>query len=422
MLLGVAAVLAAALVWVASRSRSFTALAFFFVIASPSLAEVFSTVYTEPLAIALELGALLLLALYVRDHGAAWLAGAGVCAALGPAVRWAGVSVVVTGVLVLCIAGPGERRERVRRSLVWGALTFVPLVVVVLANRGGGGSGTARDLAWHPIGWSYVHDGFETVGSWFLPRQLHDRWLFGAVLVIAAVVAALWCAAQRGGAGVRRALERGGPAVVIPWLFVVVYTLTIVASISVFDAATPLDGRILAPLYAALVPATIGSVAVWWHAPGRREETTRAVAFALVIVVALVGVRAITTATGSQDSRLGYNTAHWHRSPLMRQLTSLPGDALLVTNAPEAVYLQTGRHAEALPAKYSSTSLQSDSHYPSKLTALLQRVRQEGGVIAMFTEVHGRPWLPKVGELEHGTDLHVLAHAHDGVLLGYLVS
>jgi hypothetical protein len=418
-MLGLAGVLAGALVWSASRSRSFTVLAFLLVAAAPSLAEVFSTVYTEPLAIGLQLAALLLLALYAREARPVWLVGAGVCAALGPAVRWAGVSVIVTGVLVVLLAGPGTRRDRARRSACWGALALVPAAIVVLTNRGGGGSGTARELAWHPIGWSYLHDGFETVGSWFLPRQLHDRWLFGAAMVIGAVAAAVWFAARHGRAGVRRALARGGPEVAITWLFVVVYLATIVVSISVFDAATPLDARILAPLYAALVPAVVGAIAVWWHAPDRRDEATRAVAFALVVVVALVGVRAVTTATGDQTSRLGFNAASWHRSPLMRQLASLAPDTPVVTNAPEAVYLQTGRHARSLPVKYSSTSLQHDGHYPQKLTTLLQQVGDEGGVVAMFDEVHGRPWLAKAPELERRPDVRVLVHAHDGVLLGY---
>jgi hypothetical protein len=35
-------------------------------------------------------------------------------------------------------------------------------------------------------------------------------------------------------------VERGGPAVIAPALFVVVYLVTVLASISLFDAATPL--------------------------------------------------------------------------------------------------------------------------------------------------------------------------------------
>jgi hypothetical protein len=421
LLLGVAGAFAAGLVWVASRSRSFTAVAFVLVVAAPSFLEVFSTVYTEPLAIVLELAALLLLASYVRDpdRRVGWLVGASVCAALSPVVRWAGVSVIATGVLVLLVASGGERRERWRRAAVWGGLTLVPTLVAVVANRGGGGSGTSRSFAWHPIGWSYVHDGFDAVASWFLPRQVHDRWLFGAVIVLGALVATAWCAVRLGREGVRRAGERAGPAVVVPWLFVLVYTATIVASISVFDAATPLDTRILAPLYAALVPAALGAVAGWWHAPERRDEATRAVAFALVVVVALVGFRALTTATGSQDYRLGYATTHWHRSPLMRDIEALPPGTLVVTNAPEAVYLQTGRAARALPGKYSSTSLRTDVQYPAKLAALLQQVQRDGGVLAMFDEVHGRPWLAKAPELESEPDVSVLARAHDGVLLGF---
>jgi hypothetical protein len=101
----------------------------------------------------------------------------------------------------------------------------------------------------------------------------------------------------------------------------------------------------------------------------------------------------------------------------MRQLSALPHGAPIVTNAPEAVYWQTGRPAYALPAKYSSTSLQHDPRYRDKLAALVQRVRMHHGVIAMFTEVKGRPWQARAAELEREPRLHVIGTAHDGVLL-----
>jgi hypothetical protein len=290
-------------------------------------------------------------------------------------------------------------------------------LLVTISNRSSGSSSTARELAWHPIGWSQVRQGFDTVASWLLPRQLADRWIAGAVLVgVVLVLVALWVA-RYGAAAVRRALDIAGPAVVIPGAFVVVYLATVVASVSLFDAATPLDTRILAPLYAALVPTVVGAVAVWSKQPRRSHDAMRGAGALLVVALALVGVRSLTTATGSQDYRLGYATAHWHHSPLMRQLSAYPKGTLVVTNAPEAVYLQTGRHARALPAKYSSTSLQHDPHYRRKLDALVRRVRARGGVVAMFDEVKGRPWEAKAPELEHGTSLRVVARARDGVLL-----
>jgi hypothetical protein len=417
LLLSGAGVLAALLVLDASNSLAFAVLAFVLVAGSAALEPIYAVVYSEPLAIALELGALLLLAKWARRQEQSWLlVAAGVCAALGPVVRWIGVSVIIAGVLLVALFGTGRR---VSRALVWGAACMVPAVVAALTNRShsGSGSGTARDFAWHPVAWSRLHQGFDTVASWWLPHQLPDRWLFGLAATVTLVLAGVVWAARVGHGGVRDGIDAVGPAVVAPAVFVVVYVVTVLAAISLFDAATPLDVRILSPLYAALVPAAVGGLAVWWASKPAHDGARRVAVVAVIVVLALTGVRALTTATGSQDSRLGYASAHWHEAPLMRHLKSLPHGAWIVTNAPEAVYLTTGRAARGLPSKYSSTSLVAQSNYPKKLRTLIASTAAHHGVIAMFSEVKGRPWLPKATELEHQSALRVVARFSDGEVL-----
>ncbi|MCU1428876.1 MAG: hypothetical protein JWL83_2876 [Actinomycetia bacterium] len=420
-LLGVAAALVALLVLQASGSMAFAGVAFFLIAAAPGLDEVFSTVYSEPLAIALQLGALALLVAWARSHRRSLLVAAGVCAALGPIVRWAGIAMVVTGAIVVAAYTAAPLGDRLRRATLWGGACLVPAVVAVAANRGashsGTGTGTARNLAWHPVGWSQLSKGFDTVGSWLLPRQVHERWLFGLVLVGIAISAAISYAARRGLPAARAAVEHAGAAIAIPAVFVAVYVVTILVSTSLFDAATPLDARILSPAYAALIPALVGGLAVWFTRSEHNVDVLRPVFAVCAVAVVLVGVRAVTTATGNQDSRLGYATSHWRRSPVMRQIDGLVKPTWVVTNAPEAVYLQTGREARGLPSKYSSTSLQPESDYPQRLSDLIAKVRAHHGVFAMFDEVKGRPWLPKADELEHHHGLRVVARVADGVLL-----
>jgi hypothetical protein len=417
LLLSGAAVLAAFLVLDASNSLEFAVLAFILVAGSAALQPIYAVVYSEPLAIALELGALLLLAKWARAQEHSWLlVAAGVCAALGPVVRWVGVSVIIAGVLLVALYGTGRR---VSRALVWGVASMVPAMVVALSNRShsGSGSGTARDLAWHPVKWPQLRQGFDTVASWWLPHQLTDRWLFGVALVIAGVVVGAVWAARAGAHGVRASVANASPAVVVPAVFVVVYVVTVLASISLFDAATPLDVRILSPLYAALVPAVVGGLAVWWVSRPAHDKALHVAAAVVIVVVALTGVRALTTATGSQDSRLGYAAPHWKRAALMRHLDTLPRGTWVVTNAPEAVYLTTGRAARGLPSKYSSTSLVAQAGYPRRLRMLIANTEAHHGVIAMFSEVKGRPWLPKAAELERQSGLRVIARVSDGELL-----
>jgi hypothetical protein len=417
LLLSGAAVLAALLVLDASNSLAFAVLAFVLVAGSAALQPIYAIVYSEPLAIALELGALLLLAKWARRQEHSWLlVAAGVCAALGPVVRWIGVSVIIAGVLIVALYGTGRR---VSRALVWGAACMVPAVVAALTNRShsGSGSGTARELAWHPVNWSRLHQGFDTIASWWLPHQLPDRWLFGLALVIAVIVGGVVWAARVGERGFRASMDAVGPAVIVPAMFVVVYVVTVLAAISLFDAATPLDVRILSPLYAALVPAAVGALAVWWASKPAHDGVLRVAGAVVIVVLALTGIRALTTATGSQDSRLGYAAPHWRRAALMRHLEQMPHGTWIVTNAPEAVYLTTGRAARGLPSKYSSTSLVSQPGYPKRLRALIASTAAHHGVIAMFSEVKGRPWLPKAAELERESGLRVIARVSDGELL-----
>jgi hypothetical protein len=166
-----------------------------------------------------------------------------------------------------------------------------------------------------------------------------------------------------------------------------------------------------------VVPVLVGVLALWWQSRRRTAPALRMATVIVLVVVALVATRAMTTATGNQDSRLGYATAHWHRAALMRDVRALPRSAWIVTNAPEAVYLQTGRPARGLPSKFSSTSLETQSDYARRLDALITDTESHRGVFVMFDEVKGRPWLPRATDLERDPRLRVVARVVDGVVL-----
>jgi hypothetical protein len=54
---------------------------------------------------------------------------------------------------------------------------------------------------------------------------------------------------------------------------------------------------------------------------------------------------------------------------------------------------------------------------PKRLRALIASAERHHGVIAMFSEVKGRAWLPNVQELEREGGLRVVARVSDGELL-----
>ena len=162
--------------------------------------------------------------------------------------------------------------------------------------------------------------------------------------------------------------------------FAVTYLAVLVVDRVLLDASGRLDLRFLAVLH---VVAVVGLLP-WLH----RNLTGRArpaAAAAGLVLLTLHGVQAASwVADGLTDTsvgRRGLTAAAWDDSPVLAAVVALPPAVTVYSNAPEAVFLLTGRAASPLPAHTDYLSDRRRPDYEAERAALAERLSADQAVV-----------------------------------------
>jgi hypothetical protein len=369
--------------------------------------EVHAYALTEPLFLLLLLAALWLLTAYLETAAPRYLLLTAVLLALACLTRYAGLAFVLAAGLALLLWDAGPLRQRLGRALLLGAVAGLPLALWLIRNQVVAGTGTSRSLVFHPLGPGHVRQAVDTVSSWLLlPLTLPGLVKMGLLAVLLA-----------GGVGLAwRVYGRSWPPLLkLLSLFSLVYLLFLVISISFVDANTPLDHRILAPIYLMGVVGGVGLLtAVYAH---RLSSPFMRTIGALFLLLFLVGQGVQTAGWLQQAYRdgLGFNQRVWRQSALLAEVRTLPAGVPIYSNAPSAVHFLIGRPVQALPRKMEATTQQSNPHYPAEMAALQSQFQEETAVVVYLTVLAGAA-APTEPELQEVLALHPQTRLPEGVL------
>ncbi|MDQ6697347.1 MAG: hypothetical protein M3Z46_07800, partial [Actinomycetota bacterium] len=387
---GLAAVAAMVTYLVGTRGRSLIAA----VVAggltlAPDVLIAHAMVWTESLFGACIVGTVFLLERHLnrpRRSGAAALLAV---AAAAPLIRYAGIAVPVAVALVILIEDQ-DRSRRWRDAVLLGGGALVPLILWVTLSGRGVGRGSAG-LVWHPPDAPQIHQGFAAIARW-LHITGSRAWQLGALFVL--LVALAMCIGAVSG-GVERRRRSRAPVdpssreadptrarrrlVTIATVMSISYLFAVVASRLYVDAAIPFDARLLMPLHLmAAIGLPLAALSI--DAAMLRRCALVVAAFVAVLSVS-DGVRAMTAFPRSDA---GYSGERWRRSAGIRAIRELPADTLVVTDAPDPVWLQTRRPSLFIPLRSDLYADRPNSRYRHQLRALASALHGRPAVLVFF--------------------------------------
>lgn len=334
---------------------------------APPLLYVTMWAWSEPLFVALALGAILSSQAGAERPGSRrWVVAAALLAAAAFATRYIGAAVAVTGAIVLAIGGrPLARRVRAARAALFGAIFAGAAGLVILRNvivtstafgpREGDRIPLVRQL----------HLMMIEISSWLVPRGLAER---PRLVVLGLVVACVPLVARAVATGMRR--RRSSAALVV---FSAAY-LILLEGAAVLTRIDPIDARLLAALF---VPLLVLGFSLLDRLDERLTSTRAApVAGALAVLAAAWAVagadNGIAYARSVRVAGAGYANARWRESALARSLrTTVDSQRIVYTDAPAEVWAATRRRARCLPPQLVSfcTGLRGDPHDLKRLFA-----------------------------------------------------
>ena len=321
-----------------------------------------------------------------------WLVISAAFTGMAYLTRYAGLALVATFIVAICVLRTSWRKRFTSIGIFLAG--FLPFALGwAIRNRIVADNGTNRAFAWHPVTAENIKIGVRTFSELLIPVETWRREILkqagiiegmiiivlGAALVWTVVKAWRYISRPRQAA----ALERGGKESreVISFttgLYIFAYLAAIVASMSMFDAATKFQLRILSPVFVGLLILLV-ALGIWM-----RKNYRPFVVAATVILLGLSVYKQANTFAHYSQGGLGYASFQWYDSEAMAYLRSLPADVNIYTNEPAAVYLYVGRGAKVLPSRYDSATTQERSGFEDGVAQMQDEINQGLAVMALF--------------------------------------
>ena len=402
LLFGINAGLLGILVWRMTPSLTAGLVAAGLFIASGDMLQIHVAAMSEPLFIFFSLLSFWTFDLYFElppssvGRGIAgewwWLVACGAFAGMAYLTRYAGLALVATFIFAIIILRSTWRKRFTSIGIFLAG--FMPFALGwALRNRLVAENATNRAFFWHPITAENIQQGVYTFSSFLIPVESWRRalanipfllqgliiFILGAVMVWTLRWAWIYFSKPRQASELKRGGKESREVISFTTgLYIFAYLASIVASMTMFDAATKFKLRILAPVFVGLL-----ILLVVLGISMRKKYRPLVIAATILVFSLSIYKQSITFAHWSQGG-LGYASFQWYDSEAMAYLRELPDDVSIYTNEPAAVYLYVGRGAKVLPTRFDSATAQERSGYEASILAMQDDVLQGRAVMALF--------------------------------------
>jgi hypothetical protein len=392
-LFGVDILLVGLSVYKISRSMVFACLGALLLAVSDVHLGVYSFALSEPLFLTLMLAAFLCLGESFDRTQWTWQALTGFLLSLAYLSRYAGASLFLTMVLVIILLKPPKMLKRVGFILAGALPPLLAWLVYNLIISGIGSLGN-RQLLWHPAPMHTLFEALKNLLTWIAPNDLlaaGPLWgrilsLFSVVLLPGMLVWLIWAVWRRRNEAQQQRKPDGRFALGFTQvLHVLLYLGFLVASLTFFDASTPLNDRILSVIYIPEMILFSSALAYLWNQLSGRTVILR---WLLAMFCLLLATFSVKDGYAAINQLGGEGQGFAHRgisgSPAIQAIQMMP-PTIIYSNKPGAIFLLTGKSAYVTPTPGDPVTGQNRSTYQDDLLLMQQRIRDGQAILVLFS-------------------------------------
>ncbi len=379
-----------------------------------------SWAWSEPVLLSCTFGSITFLTRYLTKPVISDLIISAIFLGLASISRYIGAAFLPAALVIIFWSGKDYQiNQKIKHSLIYALITCLPLFFFIVRNMVVSDSATNRSFAIHPVS-QFVIKTINAIFQFFIPTTLPTiiRLIFLGVLITLLIPPIL--------------IYRKQSPIVFNWhsenfaipiiclVFCFSYFFFLFISISFFDAATPIDLRIVSP---CLLIFAVGFFSLMCNVSQNLKipVVQWGLNFALIILISIHIYNTVCYSNYLKQQGLGntsYTSDPWIHSQSIASVKLLQADMLLYSNGADAVNFLTSKPAQQLPQKKSSTSLEENLDYSSELMEMCNKITEGKAYLVYLYQVNWRWWLPDQEELESTCRLPILKEFSDGVIFG----
>jgi hypothetical protein len=411
--------LVAWMVYAASRNFLASTAAILFLLSSSAFLSLHLAALSEPLFITLTLASIIFLSMYHINPALPMLIPASVCLGLAVLTRYIGAA-FLPAALIIVFFGGNQRRigQGIRDTIIFLVLACIPIGIWSIRNLLVAGTIADRVVVFHPVSASKLEKIVIDTHDFILPIKI-PNWIkmvdFGLLSALLIVVLVIFLKKRffRGinwhSMGIVMTISCG--------LFTISYLLFLIISLSFFDAYTPINSRLLSPVFVLLI---LAAFTVTWDVSQKLKKPAVWWCFLLFVAFSISINTPITikTATNFRRNNSGFTTSAWRNSQTLAFVNSFPGDAKIFSNGFDILDLMTGKAARRFPNKIDPTSQLVNQNYEQEISGMCKDIRENKALVVFFTQLNWRTYFPTQAELASDCQLSVLKHLADGTVYG----
>jgi hypothetical protein len=396
------------------RSRTLAILGTVSILLSAPLFAASVRAWSDPLFILLIVLFFMYLPRFLNEKRLVLLFFLSVLAALSCLQRYGGVTIILTGfALIIAPVLRVPLLDRLKYAAFFAVISVSPLAIWIARNYSLTSTLTGiRPPSPYPL-YQNVGYSLDVLTSWFLPPiipfsiRMTGFGLFVSLIVILALLSYEHRAAD---VDLVRVWSTG--------VFVLIFTIYLIASATVVRL-DPIDDRLLSPIYVFVMLLVFIGIE---SASNGLNELLRSNMLGKSVVIGLIALWLMyplarfsiyvwtSTATGAG----GYSTVTWRESPLIEWLRTHPLDGEIYSNAPDAIYILTGRTAQFSPGRNQiGIVAQSPSQY-QYVSQFRKSLKSEANNYLVWFYNMPRDYLYNVRELALDFEVEEITKISDG--------
>jgi hypothetical protein len=272
---------------------------------------------------------------------------------------------------------------RLGTPAILSLLMIVPLLTTLLLGaRGSQGAVANRRFGWHPLEWMDVQIAASVVGHWMTP--LSDAGLLSVAWLFAISVLALSLVYLRTREATPSDLSPEGKTLTrVLALYAVLYMAVVALSMTIVDAQTTFEPRMLVPVLAVVIIVSV----TWLARQSRRGEFVRlAGAGIIALVLSANTLRWLPWLRDAQRYGLGLRRVDARGSDLVDSARHLPPTAQVYSNDPYFLRVHTPYIAAGLPRQFDPNSLLPNAHHHEQVREICEMAATRPTYVVLFDD------------------------------------